>query len=87
LGFSNKIPIVSDVIKESLKFGNFPITCPIEPMHYYMVNFFINDSTLPVHALLRNKQQYLIQTWFWDEANKKPTLIFKFDNIFEYTND
>jgi Protein of unknown function (DUF1091) len=87
LSFSSNIPIVSDVIKESTKFGNFPITCPIEPGHYYMENFFVNDAKLPIRSLMKVGSTYLVESWFWDRLGNRPVQIFKFDVVFEFTED
>jgi Protein of unknown function (DUF1091) len=87
LNFATVIPIVSDVIKESFKFGNFPTTCPIHPNHYYMTNFFVNDSKLPVQKLLTNGRTYLVESWFWDKFKGISVQIFKFDVIFDFFED
>jgi Protein of unknown function (DUF1091) len=87
LNFSMAIPIVSDVIKESLKFGNFPATCPIQPDLYYMTNFFVNDSKLPIRKLLNTENTYLVEAWFWDKLKNCLVQIFKFDVIFNFLED
>jgi Protein of unknown function (DUF1091) len=87
LSFATVIPIVSDVIKESFKFGNFPTTCPIEPGHYYMKDFYVNDSKLPVQKLLKTGNKYVVESWFWDKLGTNPVQIFKYNAIFEYFED
>jgi Protein of unknown function (DUF1091) len=87
LSLATVIPIVSEVIKESFKFGNFPTSCPIKPGHYYMEHFSVDDAKLPVQTLLKSGNKYLVESWFWDRLGYRIVQIFKFDVVFRFLED
>jgi Protein of unknown function (DUF1091) len=84
---SKQVPIVSGIMEQLSNFGNTSLTCPIRKGPYYLHNFFVDDSNLPVVSLFAANSRMMAQLVFQDENGKTPVTVFKYGIYVKYLSN
>jgi Protein of unknown function (DUF1091) len=63
------------------QFGNLSLTCPLYSGAYYLNNFHIDDSMVPMTKILSHNSKYVAKVMMKDENARRSVVIF--NNTFE----
>jgi hypothetical protein len=61
------------------KFGNVSLTCPLLKRAYYLRNFFVDDSVMPIlSAIFGGDTRGMATVYFFDENGREPIKVFEY---------
>jgi Protein of unknown function (DUF1091) len=77
------IQLVQSMVDQIKKFGRLIIVpCPIQPGHYYLKNYFVDETQLPLYRLLTATDEVMVEVIATQEILAKRLSVLNVQGFF-----
>jgi Protein of unknown function (DUF1091) len=81
-GKSLPMQVVKAFLGRMAKFGRLAVPCPIQPGHYYLKNFYVDETHMPMYRLLREGLVIMLEVDFNQEVLGKMVPVMHMESYF-----
>jgi Protein of unknown function (DUF1091) len=74
--------LVQSMVDQIKKFGRLIVPCPIAPGHYYLNNFFVDETQLLLYRLLTETDEVMVEVISTQEISAKRLSVFNVQGFF-----
>jgi Protein of unknown function (DUF1091) len=78
--------VIQGLIDQLAKFGRLVVPCPIKPGHYYVKNFYLDETQMPMYRMLRGDSLKVMAANLQQEVSRKMVPIYDVKVFFTFNN-
>jgi Protein of unknown function (DUF1091) len=73
--------LVQSVLDRLMEYGRLIVPCPVQPGHYYLKNFHVDETQMPMYRLLRENVVFILELQLSQEVVGKEVSVFEFQGF------